>query len=183
VVEVEGGVRHHRQDRRTQSRECPSMVSLAILSHVCFSLILITVPVERRGEIYPQEVIIHKFGVRVWEDEIQKRVRQGRHRWHVKIIKQINDRAWQTRGHKTQQLGADFVNMRQAIYSTEQSNKMKYHLEPQKRERESYVDDASAFWPDVPPLPPPPCGAAEELKAFCEEPGRESDCGGGGGAV
>jgi hypothetical protein len=56
--------------------------------------------------------------------------------WHVKIIKQINDRAWQTRGHRTQQLRADFVNMRQAIYSTEQSNKMKYHLEPRERERE-----------------------------------------------
>jgi hypothetical protein len=73
--------------------------------------------------------------------------------------------------------------MRQAIYSTEQSNKMKYHLEPRERKRESYVDDASAFWPDVPPLLPPPCGAVEALKAFCEEPGRESDCGGGGGAV
>jgi hypothetical protein len=41
------------------------MVSLAMFYYtVCLSLILITVPLERRGEIYPQEVIIHKFGVR-----------------------------------------------------------------------------------------------------------------------
>jgi len=72
------------------------------------------------------------------------------------------------------------VNMRLAIYSTEQPNKMKI---PPGTTKESYVDDASAFWPDVPPLPPPPCGAGEALKAFWEEPGRESDGGGGGGAV
>ena len=71
-----------------------------LITLLCFSLILILY-LWRRGEIYPQEVIIHKFGVRWWEDEIQKRVRQGRHRWHVKIIKQINDRAWQTRGRET----------------------------------------------------------------------------------
>jgi hypothetical protein len=33
---------------------------------------------------------------------------------------------------RRQQLGADFVNMRQAIYSTEQPNKMKYDLEPRE---------------------------------------------------
>jgi hypothetical protein len=39
---------------------------------VCFSLILILY-LWRRGKIYPQELIIHKFGMRgVWEDEIQK---------------------------------------------------------------------------------------------------------------
>jgi hypothetical protein len=43
----------------------------------------------------------------------------------------------------------------------------------------SYVDAVSGFCPEAPPLPPPPGGAGEALKAFCEEPGRESDCGGG----
>ena len=53
--------------------------------------------------------------------------------WHVKIIKQINDRAWQTRGCETATAnGGGLVNMRQAIYSTE-PNKMKYYLEPQER--------------------------------------------------
>lgn len=99
----------------------------------------------------------------------KKRVRQGRHRL-ARQDHQTDKRscgvanAWTQ--DKTQQLGADFVNMRQAIYSTERSNKMKYHLEPRESERVSYVDDASAFWPDVPPLPPPPCDAEEALKAF-----------------
>lgn len=92
-------------------------------------------------------------------------------------IKEIND-AWQTRGRETET--GDFVNMQQAIYQTEQPNN-EYHLEPRERSDQmkmSYVDGPSAFCPDVPPLPPP-CAALDALKAFCEEPGRESDCGGG----
>jgi hypothetical protein len=125
VVEAEGGVRHHHQDRRTQSS----------LSHCFLSFLLITVPVEARRNLSARGNNTQIRGAMCGRMGYKRESGKVGIDWHVKIIKQINDRAWQTRGHKTQQLGADFVNMRQAIYSTEQSNKMKYHLEPRKRER------------------------------------------------
>jgi heme exporter protein D len=101
-VEVEGEVRHHRQDRRTLSREYPSMVSPVWLSYhtVCVSVILITVPVETRRNLSAR-------GNNTQIRRARMRYKRGSGKvgidGHVKIIK-INDRAWQTRGHKTQQV-------------------------------------------------------------------------------
>lgn len=61
MVEVERGARHHRQDRWTQSKEYGVFGYLITLyAFPSYSYCYLW----RRGEIYPQEVIIHKFGVR-----------------------------------------------------------------------------------------------------------------------
>jgi hypothetical protein len=98
VVEVERGARHHRQDQWTQSS------GLWLSYHTLYafpSLILTTVPVEARRNLSARgnntQIRCAMCGRMRYKREFGKVGID----WHVKIIKQINDRAWQTRGRET----------------------------------------------------------------------------------
>ena len=76
MVEVQEGVRHHRQDPQTQSREYGVFGYLI----VCFSLIVITVPVEARRNLSARGNNTQIRRARCGRMRYKKRVRQGRHR-------------------------------------------------------------------------------------------------------
>jgi hypothetical protein len=77
------------------------MVPLAILSHCMLFLILILLPAEARQNLSARGNNTQIRRAMCGRMRYKRGFGQVGIDWHVKIIKQINDRAWQTRGRET----------------------------------------------------------------------------------
>ena len=99
MVEVERGAKHHRQDRWRQSREYGVWLSYHT---VCFSFPLILILyLEARRNLSARvnnTQIRRARCVGGWDTKGESPARSASIGTSIKIIKQINDHAWQTRG-------------------------------------------------------------------------------------